>query len=282
MSPQDRAIAERVHEIVKGRRPGPHAEDLVRDARLCQGRQGRLLLPNAGKFKERYAMFGFNDTAKLDEGSMWPVAFALEKLTAADEKKIAALVKKAVKLRTGYENGLVRNAPGDLLISPRGRHSVRWPFRPGMRPTWTVGACCSLDDRGWTFRAHRRGGVPKCSRTLGNDVGRRNRGNGPHSRRPGRAGRGFLAGGRRARSLGVSQRRLRQHGVVVDAPDLRRLPHDVVLSERLLRTGWPFGDRRLSLGHAQFVVRPRPRIDGRDRETIDRGRRCFRNAKELT
>jgi meiotically up-regulated gene 157 (Mug157) protein len=41
-------------------------------------------------------MFGFNDTAKLDEGSMWPVAFALEKLTAADEKKIAALVKKAV------------------------------------------------------------------------------------------------------------------------------------------------------------------------------------------
>ena len=51
---------------------------------------------NAGKFKERYAMFGFNDSAKLDEGSMWPVAFALTELTAADEAKIRALVKKAV------------------------------------------------------------------------------------------------------------------------------------------------------------------------------------------
>ena len=51
---------------------------------------------NAGKFKERYAMFGFNDSAKLDEASMWPVAFALKKLTAADETKIRALVKKAV------------------------------------------------------------------------------------------------------------------------------------------------------------------------------------------
>jgi hypothetical protein len=51
---------------------------------------------NAGKFKERYAMLGFNDTAKLDQGSMWPVAYALTKLTAADEKTIGALVKKAV------------------------------------------------------------------------------------------------------------------------------------------------------------------------------------------
>jgi hypothetical protein len=51
---------------------------------------------NAGKFKERYAMLGFNDTAGLDDGSMWPVAYALTKLTAADEKRIAALVKKAV------------------------------------------------------------------------------------------------------------------------------------------------------------------------------------------
>jgi uncharacterized protein YdhG (YjbR/CyaY superfamily) len=51
---------------------------------------------DAGKFKERYAMIGFNDSAKLDQGSMWPVAFALTKLTAADEAKIRALVKKAV------------------------------------------------------------------------------------------------------------------------------------------------------------------------------------------
>ena len=51
---------------------------------------------DAGKFKERYAMLGFNDSAKLDDGSMWPVAYALTKLTAGDEKKIGALVKKAI------------------------------------------------------------------------------------------------------------------------------------------------------------------------------------------
>jgi uncharacterized protein YdhG (YjbR/CyaY superfamily) len=51
---------------------------------------------DAGKFKERYAMLGFNDTANLDDGSMWPIAFALKKLTAAEEKKIGALLKKAV------------------------------------------------------------------------------------------------------------------------------------------------------------------------------------------
>jgi len=50
---------------------------------------------DAGKFKERYSMFGFNDPAQLDDGSMWPVAFALTTLTAADEKKLRALVKKA-------------------------------------------------------------------------------------------------------------------------------------------------------------------------------------------
>jgi uncharacterized protein YdhG (YjbR/CyaY superfamily) len=50
---------------------------------------------SADKFKSRYATFGFNDDANLDEGNMWPTSFALTKLTAADEKKIAALVKKA-------------------------------------------------------------------------------------------------------------------------------------------------------------------------------------------
>jgi uncharacterized protein YdhG (YjbR/CyaY superfamily) len=52
---------------------------------------------DAGKFKERYAMLGFNDSARIDQGSMWPVAFALTKLAAADERKITALVKKAVR-----------------------------------------------------------------------------------------------------------------------------------------------------------------------------------------
>ena len=51
---------------------------------------------NAAKFKERYAMFGFNDTANLDDGSMWPVAYALKELTKADETRIAKLVKQAV------------------------------------------------------------------------------------------------------------------------------------------------------------------------------------------
>ncbi|MHB1482704.1 MAG: hypothetical protein ACYCXH_10355, partial [Bellilinea sp.] len=50
----------------------------------------------AAKFNARYATFGFNDTANLDEGAMWPTAFALKALTAADEAKISALVKKAV------------------------------------------------------------------------------------------------------------------------------------------------------------------------------------------
>ncbi|MGZ6496729.1 MAG: hypothetical protein ACXVD9_11440, partial [Actinomycetota bacterium] len=51
----------------------------------------------ASKFKERYAMLGFNDSANLDDGSMWPIAFALKKLSDAEEKKISALVKKAVR-----------------------------------------------------------------------------------------------------------------------------------------------------------------------------------------
>ena len=50
----------------------------------------------ASKFKERYATFGFNATANLDDGNLWPTSFALKKLTAAEEKRIAALVKKAV------------------------------------------------------------------------------------------------------------------------------------------------------------------------------------------
>jgi uncharacterized protein YdhG (YjbR/CyaY superfamily) len=52
---------------------------------------------DAGKFKARYATFGFNDRANLDKGAMWPTSFALTKLTAAEERKIAALVKRAVR-----------------------------------------------------------------------------------------------------------------------------------------------------------------------------------------
>ena len=96
MSPQDRAIAEQVHELVKAAAPDLTPKTWYGMPAYAKDGKVVCFFRNAGKFKERYAMFGFNDTAKLDQGSMWPVAFALEKLTAADEKQIAALVKKAV------------------------------------------------------------------------------------------------------------------------------------------------------------------------------------------
>ena len=97
MSPQDRAIAERLHELVKATAPDLSPKTWY-GMPAYANTDGKVVcfFRNAGKFKERYAMFGFNDTAKLDQGSMWPVAFALTKLTAADEAKIRALVKKAV------------------------------------------------------------------------------------------------------------------------------------------------------------------------------------------
>jgi uncharacterized protein YdhG (YjbR/CyaY superfamily) len=96
MSPQDRAIAERLHELVKAAAPGLSPKTWYGMPAYAEDGKVVCFFRGAGKFKERYAMFGFNDSAKLDAGSMWPVAFALTKLTAADEKKIGALVKKAV------------------------------------------------------------------------------------------------------------------------------------------------------------------------------------------
>jgi uncharacterized protein YdhG (YjbR/CyaY superfamily) len=97
MSPDDRALGKRIHAIVK-----ENAPDLTPKTwygmPAYANKDGKVVLffRNAEKFKERYAMLGFNDSAKLDEGSMWPIAFALTELTAADEKKIRALVKRAV------------------------------------------------------------------------------------------------------------------------------------------------------------------------------------------
>jgi len=97
MSPADRALGKKIHEIVKRSAP-----DLVPKTwygmPAYANKDGKVVIyfRNAEKFKERYALFGFNDAAKLDDGAMWPVAFALTKLTEADEKRIAALVKKAV------------------------------------------------------------------------------------------------------------------------------------------------------------------------------------------
>jgi uncharacterized protein YdhG (YjbR/CyaY superfamily) len=97
MTPDDRAIGERLHAIVKKAAP-----ELVPKTwygmPAYANKDGKVVcfFRDAAKFKERYAMFGFNDSAKLDDGSMWPVAFALAKLTKADEARIAKLVKQAV------------------------------------------------------------------------------------------------------------------------------------------------------------------------------------------
>jgi uncharacterized protein YdhG (YjbR/CyaY superfamily) len=96
MSPQDRAIAKPLHELIKAAAPDLSPKTWYGMPAYAKDGKVVCFFRNAGKFKERYAMFGFNDTAKLDEGSMWPVAFALTKLTAADEARIGALVKKAV------------------------------------------------------------------------------------------------------------------------------------------------------------------------------------------
>jgi uncharacterized protein YdhG (YjbR/CyaY superfamily) len=96
MSPQDRAVAKRVHELVKAAAPDLSPKTWYGMPAYAKDGKVVVFFRDAGKFKERYAMLGFNDSAKLDAGSMWPVAFALTKLTAADETKIRALVKKAV------------------------------------------------------------------------------------------------------------------------------------------------------------------------------------------
>ena len=96
MAAPDRAMGKRIHEIVRASAP-----ELV--PKLWYGmpayaRDGKVVcfFQDAAKFKARYATLGFNDAAMLDEGGMWPTSFALKRLTAADEKMIGALVKKAV------------------------------------------------------------------------------------------------------------------------------------------------------------------------------------------
>jgi uncharacterized protein YdhG (YjbR/CyaY superfamily) len=97
MTPGDRAIGERIHALVKEAAPELTPKTWY-GMPAYANKEGKVVFffRNAGKFKERYAMFGFNDSANLDDGSMWPIAYALTKLSKAEEKKIAALVKKAV------------------------------------------------------------------------------------------------------------------------------------------------------------------------------------------
>ena len=97
MTPKDRALGKRIHAIVKESAPDLTPKTWY-GMPAYANKDGKVVVffRDAAKFKERYAMLGFNDTANLDSGKMWPVAFALTELTAADEKKIATLVKKAV------------------------------------------------------------------------------------------------------------------------------------------------------------------------------------------
>ena len=97
MSPSDRSLAERIHAIVKEAAPELTPKTWY-GMPAYANKDGKVVcyFRNAEKFKERYSQFGFNENANLDDGSMWPIAFALPKLIAADEKRIGALVKKAV------------------------------------------------------------------------------------------------------------------------------------------------------------------------------------------
>jgi uncharacterized protein YdhG (YjbR/CyaY superfamily) len=97
MPKADRDMAKRLHAIVKEAAPGL-APKTWYGMPAYANEDGKVLcyFTPADKFKERYATFGFNATANLDEGNMWPTSFALEDLTAAEEARISALVKKAV------------------------------------------------------------------------------------------------------------------------------------------------------------------------------------------
>jgi uncharacterized protein YdhG (YjbR/CyaY superfamily) len=96
MPEPDRAMAERLHAVVKASAPALTPRTWY--GMPAYARDGKVVcfFQSAGKFKSRYATFGFSDEANLDEGTMWPNAFALMELTAADEARIGALVKKAV------------------------------------------------------------------------------------------------------------------------------------------------------------------------------------------
>ena len=96
MPESDRAMAERIHAVVKASAPALSPKTWYGMPAYAIDGKVVCFFQSAQKFKARYATFGFNDTAKLDDGAMWPTAFALKKLTPADEKRIGALVKKAV------------------------------------------------------------------------------------------------------------------------------------------------------------------------------------------
>jgi hypothetical protein len=97
MPKSDRDMAERIHAVVMASAPDMTSRTWY--GMPAYARDGKIVcfFQPADKFKARYATFGFNDVANLDEGSMWPTSWALTKLTAADEAKIGELVKRAVR-----------------------------------------------------------------------------------------------------------------------------------------------------------------------------------------
>jgi uncharacterized protein YdhG (YjbR/CyaY superfamily) len=97
MSPKDRALGKRLHALVRESAPELTPKTWY-GMPAYANKDGKVVcfFRDAGKFKDRYATFGFNDTARVDDGSMWPVAFAITELSAADEAKLRKLVKKAV------------------------------------------------------------------------------------------------------------------------------------------------------------------------------------------
>ncbi len=96
MPEPDRAMAERLHAIVKASAPALSPRTWYGMPAYAKDGNVVCFFQSAQKFKSRYATFGFSDKANLDKGAMWPTSFALKRLTAAEEKKIGALVKKAV------------------------------------------------------------------------------------------------------------------------------------------------------------------------------------------
>jgi len=96
MSGPDRTMGERLHAIIKASAPGLSPKLWYGMPAYAKDDKVVCFFQDAKKFKTRYATLGFSDKAILDEGTMWPTAFALKELTAADEARIGALVKKAV------------------------------------------------------------------------------------------------------------------------------------------------------------------------------------------
>lgn len=96
MQQPDRAMAERLHAVIKASAPALSPRTWYGMPAYAKDGNVVCFFQSASKFKARYALIGFSDKAKLDEGRMWPTAYALKELTAAEEAKIAALVKKAV------------------------------------------------------------------------------------------------------------------------------------------------------------------------------------------